>query len=155
MTVYIVRHAKAGSRGDWHGPDDLRPLTKNGRRQADWVAAQLEGEPVKRIVSSPFLRCVESVQPLADRLGLIVETSAALAEGAPVDGMLALMAGVAADNGVVCSHGDMIPEVLDTLIRVDGLQLGSDYPVAKGSIWVLDGDARPFVRARYVEPPRH
>lgn len=154
MTVYLIRHAKAGSRSEWDGPDDLRPLTSNGRRQADWVADRLAAAPVKRIVSSPYVRCVETVQPLADRLGLDVETSPALAEDGPVADMLALLAELAPEHGVACTHGDMIPEALDALARVDGLALGPHYPFAKGSIWVLDGDARPFVRATYVDPRR-
>lgn len=154
MTVYLVRHVKAGNRHEWDGPDELRPISDAGRRQADGLAAWLGGERVKRIVSSPYLRCVESVQPLADRLGLDVETSAALAEGAPVAAAVALVAEVAADNGVLCSHGDVVPAVLEELADVDGLRLPHDLPVAKGSTWVLDGDARPFAAGRYVDPPR-
>ena len=61
---------------------------------------------------------------------------------------------LAPEHGVACTHGDMIPEALDALARVDGLALGPHYPFAKGSIWVLDGDARPLVRATYVDPRR-
>jgi 8-oxo-dGTP diphosphatase len=154
MTVYLVRHAAAGDRTEWDGRDDLRPLTNRGRRQADWLAEQLASEPVKRIVSSPSVRCVETVQPLAARLGLVVETSPALAEGAAVAGVLGLLCEAAADHAVLCSHGDVIPEALDALARLDGLPLPPGYPFAKGSVWVLHGEARPFVRAHYLAPPR-
>ena len=154
MTVYLVRHATAGDRTEWDGPDELRPLTNRGRRQADWLAEQLGGEPVKRIVSSPAVRCVETVQPLAARLGLVVETSPVLAEGAPFDGVVGLLGEAAADHAVLCSHGDVIPDALDALARRDGLSLPPGHGFAKGSVWVLHGDARPFVRAEYLAPPR-
>lgn len=153
MTAYLVRHAKAGRRSEWDGPDRLRPISDAGRRQADALVAQLAGCGVGRIVSSPYVRCVETVQPLADRLGVTVEQHEALAEGADVDGAVALVAAIARVNGVVCSHGDVIPAVLDELARADGLRLARDLPFAKGSTWVLDGPARPFVAARYVDPP--
>jgi 8-oxo-dGTP diphosphatase len=153
VTAYLVRHAKAGHRGEWDGPDRLRPISDAGRRQADGLAELLAGCDVGRIVSSPYVRCVETVQPLADRLGLTVESHDALAEGADADDAVALVAAVAGVHGVLCSHGDVIPAVLDELARGDGLYLARDFPFAKGSTWVLDGPARPFVSARYVDPP--
>jgi 8-oxo-dGTP diphosphatase len=150
--IYLVRHVKAGDRHDWRGRDERRPISDGGRRQADGLARWLGGEPVKRIVSSPYVRCVESMQPLAGHLGLDVETSDALAEGAPVDAAVALVAECAAEDSVLCSHGDVIPAVLDALAHADGLALPPDFPCAKGSTWVLDGDGRPFASARYVAP---
>jgi hypothetical protein len=93
------------------------------------------------------------VRPLADALGLGIEVDRALAEGAPVDGALRLVGEVAPDHGVLCSHGDVIPAVLDALARRDGLAVPHDVPVAKGSTWVIEGDAPPFVHARYVPAP--
>jgi broad specificity phosphatase PhoE len=153
MTAYLVRHVKAGSRSDWIGRDELRPVSEAGRRQAVALAARLGSEPIKRIVSSPYTRCVESVQPLALLLGLAVETADALAEGAAAGDAVALVVEAAADNGVVCSHGDVIPAVLDELARTDGLGLDHDLRCAKGSTWILDGATRPFVAARYIGPP--
>jgi 8-oxo-dGTP diphosphatase len=153
MTAYLVRHAKAGRRDEWDGPDRLRPISDAGHRQADGLVAVLAGRGIGRVLSSPYVRCVETVQPLADRLGLIVESHDALAEGADVDDAIALVAEAARAIGVLCSHGDMIPAVLDELARADGLALAHDFPFAKGSAWVLDGPGRPFVSARYVVPP--
>lgn len=150
--IYLVRHVHAGSRHDWDGADELRPITSSGRRQAEGLAAWLGAEPVKRIVSSPYVRCVESVQPLAAHLGLDVETSAALAEGAAVEAAIALAGRCAADDAVLCSHGDVIPAMLDALARADHVALPRHLPCAKGSTWVLGGDGRPFTSARYVAP---
>jgi len=69
--MYLVRHAKAGSRSAWSGPDDLRPLTKTGRRQADALGDLLAERRVTRVVSSPSVRCRQTVEPLETRAELI------------------------------------------------------------------------------------
>ena len=82
MSLYLVRHAKAGDRQHWEGKDHLRPLSKRGRQQADALADALADDGITRIVTSPFVRCRETVEPLARRLGIEMETSDALVEGA-------------------------------------------------------------------------
>jgi 8-oxo-(d)GTP phosphatase len=152
VDVYLVRHAKAGNRKKWEGPDDLRPLSKKGRKQAESLADLLGGRGVSRVLSSPSVRCVETVQPLADRLELKVEETDALAEGATAEDVVSLAREVAQDAvTVLCTHGDVIPTLLDTLVRTDGLALPGDYPCAKGSTWRLraDGSGR-FVDAEYI-----
>ena len=78
MIVYLVRHASAGHRVSWSGDDLLRPLDDRGRRQADGLVDQLRGREFKRIVSSPYARCVESVVPLAHARGMAVEHADAI-----------------------------------------------------------------------------
>jgi 8-oxo-dGTP diphosphatase len=166
LSVYVVRHAKAGDRSKWTGPDELRPLSEKGKRQAEALADLLAdqsgsagtagraGSGVRRIMSSPFLRCVQTVEPLAARLGLEVETDDALAEGAGEDEVVDLVRKVASENPVLCSHGDVIPTLLDALARRDGLRLPKNYPCAKGSTWVLDQDEEGrFVSAIYLPAP--
>ena len=65
----------------WADDDQLRPLDKKGRRQAQKLAAELATEDVRRVVSSPYVRCVQTVEPLAAALGLEVELDDRLAEG--------------------------------------------------------------------------
>jgi 8-oxo-dGTP diphosphatase len=73
--IYVIRHARARERDRWPGDDRSRPLTKEGRRKAEALAALLRGAPIARIVCSPYRRCVETVAPLARRCGVPVETS--------------------------------------------------------------------------------
>lgn len=156
MPVYLVRHAHAGDRSKWEGPDDARPLSEKGRRQAEGLVNVLAGRPIGRVVSSPSLRCVQTVEPLADALGLKVETSQTLAEGATADDVVTLVRESVADNPVLSTHGDVIPTLLDALVRRDGLQLPDGYPCAKGSTWVLEDDGNQedrIVRAIYLEAP--
>jgi len=151
MAVYLVRHADAGARHEWHQPDDLRPLSTRGARQAEGVLAALGERPIKRILSSPAMRCRETVRPLAETLGLDIELSSALLEGAALQDALAVLRSVASDEAVLCSHGDVIPDVLSWLMG-KGMRTGADRRCQKGSIWVLEADGAEFVRGEYVPP---
>ena len=111
MKVFLVRHASAGKRREWRGDDRLRPLDARGRRQAQELVEQLRGASFERIVSSPYVRCVESVVALAGARGLEVETDEALAEGAGAHAALALFRSIATDL-VACVHGDLFEELL-------------------------------------------
>ena len=75
MTLVLVRHASAGDRHEWDGDDRLRPLDKKGRKQAARLLDVLADVTVRRIVSSPYLRCVQTVEPLARARGLEVESA--------------------------------------------------------------------------------
>ncbi|MBA3266858.1 MAG: histidine phosphatase family protein [Acidimicrobiia bacterium] len=150
--LYLVRHGKAGSRHDWKGPDHERPLSKRGRRQAQGLVELVAGRDIDAVVSSPFVRCVETVQPLADKLGLEVEAASGLAEGASCDEALALVHRLASTTSVLCSHGDVIGIILDAL-AADGIDLPSDYPCAKGSTWEFQTTDGRIAGARYLPPP--
>lgn len=125
MTSVLVRHASAGDRHDWRGDDRLRPLDARGRRQAAELAELLGSFGVRRIVSSPYVRCVETVEPLAAALGLAVELDDRLAEGA---GRAALE--LLAENGAVCcTHGDVVEELLG-----NGLKKGAAVVLRDGEV---------------------
>jgi 2,3-bisphosphoglycerate-dependent phosphoglycerate mutase len=64
-TFYLVRHAHA----EWT-PDENRPLSARGNRDADRVADVLHRFPIAGIYSSPFCRARQTVIPLAYRLDL-------------------------------------------------------------------------------------
>ena len=149
--VFVVRHAKAGSRSAWDGPDPARPLSKAGRRQAAGLVSQLADQDITRIVSSPFIRCTETVEPLAQRLHLPVEPSPSLEEGAPLPEALRLVEKVADEPTVLCTHGDVIGELLDHLRRT-GVDV-DDGRMEKGATWILDTEAGEVTGARYLPPP--
>jgi 8-oxo-dGTP diphosphatase len=88
--------------------DRLRPLDGRGRLQAAALVEILAPLGVRRVVSSPYVRCIETVQPLAAALELAVEPDDRLAEGAD-DGALELLR----EDGVVCcTHGDIVEAVI-------------------------------------------
>jgi 8-oxo-dGTP diphosphatase len=104
----LLRHASAGERNEWTGDDRLRPLDYKGRLQAERIAEKLDAEDIRRVVSSPYLRCVQTVEPLALALGLEVERDERLGEGAGTAAQ-----GLLEEDGVVaCTHGDVIHNLL-------------------------------------------
>jgi 8-oxo-dGTP diphosphatase len=151
MTIYLVRHAKAGSRSAWDGADDQRPLSKHGRRQTDAVTGALADSRVTRIITSPYVRCWQTVEPLAHRLGIPVDLSDALAEGAVVTDAVELLEKYADEDTVFCSHGDVIGALLDHC-EAQGVVLGGDR-LEKASTWVIEFDAGRISSARYVPAP--
>ena len=130
MTLVLVRHTSAGDRAAWEGDDRLRPLDKKGRRQAKELRERLEGVPIRRIVSSPYLRCVQTVEPLAKALGLVVEKAPELGEERQWSDGPPLLAALLADDAVACVHGGV------------ERSLGFDDRFRKGAVWLFDGRAR-------------
>jgi len=155
MALLLVRHAKAGSRSAWAQDDDLRPLTPAGERQAEALAERESDEGVKRVLSSRFVRCVQTVAPLAERLGLEVEHHPALAEEADLDDTEALLDELRATEAVLCTHGNVLNALLHRLRRRGVELVGADGGGGggKGSAWRLEPDRKGrWARATY-EPP--
>lgn len=137
MLIHLIRHGHAGDRSAWEGDDAARPLTDKGQRQAEAIAVALASEPITVVWSSPYVRCQETVTPMAQQRGLPVVDHLDLAEGAyGTDALDALLAEAAAGRMVAaCSHGDVIPELVGAAVR-------------RGA--TLDGPADPKKGARYV-----
>jgi len=152
MPVLLVRHAQALPRSTWQGDDRERPLSTRGRRQARGLVPVLGEMKPQRVLSSPYLRCVETVAPLAEVIGREIEAIEALAEGNGA-GAVELLRSFAAQDVLLCTHGDIIPEILQTLAGSDGLDLGRSPRQEKGSVWVLEARKRRFVKAKYLRPP--
>ena len=128
-----MRHAKAGDRDKWDEPDDLRPLTAKGEVQAQALVDLLAGYDIDRVLSSPYLRCTQTVAPLAAARGLAVEPCDDLAEGEGHAGIaLARRLLPVPRYTVLCSHGDVVEEILDALgVRREEF-------TRKGATWVLE-----------------
>jgi 8-oxo-(d)GTP phosphatase len=152
--VHLVRHAKAKNRSEWNEPDDLRPLTKRGRREAAALAERLRTEELARLVSSPFARCVQTFEPLAQALDLAIETTDLLAEGADGARALELLVSLSRTESIACcTHGDVLYDVVRSVaatgVRLDG---PVDAPVA--STWLLEIADGQVVGGAFVERPR-
>ena len=159
MKLFVVRHVKAGDRSSWRGPDNERPASEAGSRQAAAIAKRLADERISALVSSPSRRCVETLLPLGERLGLKVEEDDRLSEGSSIEQSLAVARG-APDRAVLCSHGDVIPDLIAALVR-RGMELTTVPDWRKATLWTLDGSVkarkesggdRLFNTAK-VEPP--
>jgi 8-oxo-(d)GTP phosphatase len=151
-TIYLIRHAKALAREEWTEADELRPLSKAGRRQADELAQRLNAFSIARIISSPHVRCRETMEPLAKARKLAVETADALVENTDADDVMAFIKTLGAKPAALCSHADVIGDVM-TNLEADGLATESQLRWEKGSTWVLESDGESFLYGRYLPPP--
>lgn len=152
MTIYLIRHAHAGDRSAWDGDDHLRPLSDKGVRQAHELAMSLGGQAIERVLTSPAVRCEQTVLPLAEKLGTATEPVPELLEGSDPTAVIGLMERFAGQNPALCTHGDLIPEVID-LLAARGMTLDGAPGNKKGSWWALETDGDRFVAARYHPPP--
>jgi broad specificity phosphatase PhoE len=146
-TVFLVRHAKAAKRANWDGPDRDRPLVRRGKAQAERLALVLAPERPVLLAASPWLRCVETAEPLAAAVGIEVRRDARLGyDGPDLEGWMREMAAEPGEAVVGVGHGDLIPH---SLLRA-GLLRG--VPAFRtGSLFrVRLGEGRP-VEVTYVD----
>jgi phosphohistidine phosphatase SixA len=149
--LLVVRHADAGDKGSWEGPDRLRPLSLAGRRQAEGLIVRLEDYPIERILCSPTVRCHQTVQPLARDRFLRIEPLAALRVDASPAEVLAVFWDRELRNAVLCMHGEGIGLLLTQLLA-DVLLVEDPLDWPKGSTWLLQRTDQPRVRGRLLAP---
>jgi 8-oxo-dGTP diphosphatase len=149
--LYLVRHAHAGKKAHWPGPDQARPLSAQGRREALGLIDRLGPYPVGRVLSSPAERCLQTVQPLAGRLGSPVEPSDTLGVDGTGPGVVELLVDPALERAVLCTHGEVIGKVFDELQQT-GLELSNPPRWPKGSTWILELDGGHGWKGTYLEP---
>ena len=152
VPLLVVRHADAVSRSSWAEHDDPRPLSPKGFRQAKLLPDVLADYKPTRIVSSPARRCLDTVVPLSELLGVPVEIDDRLAEGTP-EGAIDMVRAMVGQDVALCSHGDIIPSVMKWVASKDKVNLGKRPRFEKASVWVLDSGSKHFRSARYLPPP--
>ncbi len=153
VPLILLRHASAGEKADWPGDDDSRPLDTMGEVDALALTGLLPCfAPEARVLSSPALRCTESVRPYAAGFGGTVEIEAALAltgrqedfssrtsRGDALTGLVrALVA--AGRPAVLCLHRENLPKALAAACTALGAPPPPQPPVpplAKGGFWVV------------------
>jgi len=135
MRIHLVRHGRAEKRSRWDGPDALRPLTGEGLRHAERIARRLARSRPERLLSSPFLRCRQTLEPLARRLGLPLETREWLAKGEDPEKAAELLRRERGERVVCCTHTEMLGDIASELaeLEVDVRTLGRAEPGASGS----------------------
>jgi 8-oxo-dGTP diphosphatase len=153
-TAWVVRHASAGDRAAWRGDDRLRPLDDRGLRQALGLPAALTPYEVGRarsVLTSPYVRCRQTVEPLTAALGLQVVDEEALVEGGALRSTLQLLR--RCGDAVLCTHGDIVGDLVLHLVG-RGLVAESEARWPKASTWVIEQVGGRFSGARYVPPPK-
>ncbi|MBA8823195.1 8-oxo-dGTP diphosphatase [Saccharopolyspora lacisalsi] len=164
VTLLLVRHAKAGKSSEFSGEDALRPLSEAGVRQQRALRTLLPLFGPQRVHSAPLVRCERTVEPVAEDLGADIGPEPLLTEQeywqdppAAVDRLLRIAS--SPGTALVCSQGDVIPDLVRRLASAAGLVL-EEIPAKKASVWTLtlraDSDSGTGLRlaaADYLPPP--
>jgi len=158
-SVLLVRHASAGSRGDWDGDDRKRPLDEAGQDQADELVRLLSRFGVDEIVTADPVRCVETVQPLSESIGVPTRLEPLLSEdGFPSneEDAVELVRNLGRPGGaaVACSQRGVIEEIIGRLSESDALDVGDTLSLKKGGVWALAFDDHRLVGAERLPPPQ-
>jgi 8-oxo-(d)GTP phosphatase len=134
MSLVLIRHAMAGDPEEWLGDDRVRPLDERGRRQAQALVGALADQPLDRIVSSPWVRGVQTVEPLAEARGLEIELDDRLGVDRLHD-VPQVLEELKGQDAAVCTHGEL-PWLVKPAFE-------------KGAAWVFGEDLAP---ERYLPP---
>jgi len=135
LTLLVIRHGRAGESSEWEGDDRLRPLDKRGTQQARALVDALAPFEIARVLSSPYDRCVQTVEPLAAALGLFVETRDELGEERQLDEGVELARSLAGEPVALCVHGGLTDAAFGERQK-------------KGETFVVDGDGTVVDRFR-------
>jgi phosphohistidine phosphatase SixA len=155
----LLRHANAGDKKAWHAPDTERPLSRHGRQQAEGVARTLAGVPITRLVSSPYLRCQETLVPLAASTGLGVELSDLLVPDASPAAVDEMLSDPAVRGSVLCTHGETIAALLRRWHRRGTVRIPlrkrdiTKSATSKGAGWVVE-ETSSGLTCHYLRPVR-
>lgn len=153
----LVRHAHAGDKKLWPGPDDQRPLSVRGRQQAEGLAENLRAMPVTAVLSSPYLRCRQTLAPLAARRGLRVADAELLRPEADIARLDAMLADPRSDGAVLCTHGETLSALLNRWRQQRVLRIPADDAGAqrkgsqKGATWIVETDGK-LRTVHYIGP---
>ena len=175
-TVLVVRHGTAGSKSRFKGDDAKRPLDKKGRAQAEALVGQLLAFGASDVYAADRVRCHQTVEPLAEELGVVIGNEPTLTEEAyaenPKRGRRRVLqiAGLLDDAGrhrdtarspgpagqsipphvpVICTQGKVIPDLIDWWCERDGVRPDKSRN-RKGSIWVLSLSDGRLVAADHI-----
>lgn len=153
-TVLVVRHGSAGRKSRFKGDDAKRPLDKRGRAQAEALVPQLLAFGATDVYAADRLRCHQTVEPLAEELGVTVHNEPALTEEAYAKSPKRArqrMLRIAEEEGtpVMCSQGKVIPDLIAWWCERDGVRPDKSRN-HKGSTWVISLSAGRVVAADHI-----
>lgn len=156
-TVLIVRHATAGSKSHFKGDDRKRPLDKNGRAQAESLVGVLLAFGADRLFAADRVRCVATLEPLAEELGTSIRSDELLTEEAYADNRKAarqrfLEIAETPGTPVICTQGKVIPDLIEWWCERDGVRPDKSRN-RKGSTWVMSLHDGRLVAADHIGSP--
>jgi phosphohistidine phosphatase SixA/8-oxo-dGTP pyrophosphatase MutT (NUDIX family) len=167
VPLIVVRHASAGRKADWPGQDESRPLDAHGAADARTLAGLLACfAPVARVISSPALRCTETVRPFAATFGGTVEAEDCLvpygraavfsSRTDQADSLRRLLSGLVAERrpAVLCLHRENLAEVLAAACSALAAPAAvpADPSLPKGGFWVAHSSPGGLAALERYEP---
>jgi 8-oxo-dGTP diphosphatase len=156
-TVLVVRHGTAGSKARYKGDDRKRPLDKHGLAQAESLVGQLLAFGATEVHAAPRVRCLQTVGPLAEELGVPILEEPTLTEEAYAHSHGAArrrIVEIATTDGtpVICSQGKVIPDLIAWWCDRDGVRPDKSRN-RKGSTWVLSLANDKLIAADHIGSP--
>lgn len=156
-TVLVVRHAVAGSKSRYKGDDRARPLDKKGRAQAESLVGLLLAFGATDLYAAPRARCHQTLEPLAEELGVPIGDEPTLTEEAYADDRAAgreRFDDITRSDGtpVICTQGKVIPDLIAWWCDRDGVKPDKSRN-RKGSTWVLSVVDGVLVSADHIGSP--
>lgn len=153
-TVLVVRHGTAGSKARYRGDDTKRPLDKKGRAQAEALVAQLLAFGATDVYAADRVRCHQTVEPLAEELGVTIHnephlTEEAYAKNAKRGRQRMLQIAGRAGTPVICSQGKVIPDLIGWWCDRNGVRPDKARN-HKGSTWVLSLSGGRLIAADHI-----
>ncbi|KAA0081159.1 NUDIX hydrolase [Mycolicibacterium sp. P9-64] len=156
-TVLIVRHGLAGRKSRYKGDDHERPLDERGRAQAESLVGLLLAFGATEVYAAPRTRCHQTVEPLAEELGVKIQDEPTLTEEAYADSHQAgrrRLIEIAKSDGtpVICTQGKVIPHLVAWWCDRDGVRPDKSRN-RKGSAWVMSLAGDKLVAADHIDSP--
>ncbi|MEO8570733.1 MAG: histidine phosphatase family protein [Chloroflexota bacterium] len=160
IALHFLRHAHAGNPETWDGPDERRPLSTKGEKQAERLGAFLSGIGFRpdAVITSPKLRAAQTAEIVARQLEVAVATDPRLADGLDLDGVEAILR----DAGdpiqpVLVGHDPDFSELVGELLGWTGIEMKKgaivrvdiERPLAPG-----EGSLAWLVTPDFLKPPR-
>lgn len=123
FAIIALRHGKAVPPESWNGPDSTRPLLSRGHGQAESVAAGIAAYGPRKLVSSTAARCLATLAPLSTLIGRPVIANAGISQDAHENGQADVGALITKRlsrkrTTVLCSHGPLMPDIIDEVARL-------------------------------------
>jgi 8-oxo-dGTP diphosphatase len=154
-TVLVVRHGTAGTKARYRGDDRRRPLDKHGRAQAESLVGQLLAFGATDVYAADRTRCQQTVEPLAEELGVTINSEPTLTEEAYAENrkharQRVLEIAATAGTPVICTQGKVIPDLIAWWCDRDGVRPDKSRN-RKGSTWVLSLANNRLVAADHID----
>jgi 8-oxo-dGTP diphosphatase len=128
-------------------------LTNEGVLQAELLVEEFGELAFTELYSSPYSRCIETLEPLAERCGLEIKIDDRLSEATTYSAIDSFMLSLN-PHGIIaaCSHGNVVPAIVEKLVGRQVEYLPEPILSSKGSVWDIEVAQGSATSVRFFEP---